>query len=54
MLLTEQIDEAYLQVSSEIDATDFALQLTAFRRRHAISTISDAAEILRNMSIDMR
>lgn len=53
-MLTGQVDEAQLQAYSEIDGTDFALQLAMFRRRHAIHTVSDAAEILRNMSTDMR
>ena len=52
--MTGQIDEVQLQAYTEIDCTDFALQLAMFRRRHVINKVSEAADILRNMSIDMR
>ena len=52
--MTGQIDEVQLQAYTEIDSTDFALQLAMFRRRHIINKVSEAADILRNLSTDMR
>ena len=54
--MTVQIDEVQIQAYTEIDITDFALQLAMFRRRHAINEVSEAADILRNrpMPVDMR
>jgi hypothetical protein len=54
MLLTGEIDEVQLQAYTELDGNDFALQLAMFRRKHVINNVLDAADVLRNMSTDMR
>jgi hypothetical protein len=54
MLLTGEINEVQLQAYTELDGNNFALQLAMFRRRHVINDVLDAADVLRNMSTDMR
>ena len=46
ILVTKQIDVVQLQAYTEIDGTDFALQLATFNRRHVINEESEAADIL--------
>ena len=54
ILINGKVNEALLQPYIEIDGTDLALQLAMFRRRNVINNVSSAADILRNMSTDMR
>ena len=54
LLITGKVNEALLQPYIETVGTDLALQLAMFRRRNVINNVSSAADILRNMSTDMR
>ena len=54
ILITGKVYEALLQPYIEIYGTDLALELAMFRRSYVINNVSSAADILRNMSTDMR